>query len=98
MKTIREYLLIEKEMSEVVAVRTEKKIMKYDDICNEFEFWIKNKTYNANNPLAIGGYTAQDIYSLAPFMDGLGVFNFMVTLRDDPVKAKEYIEGGFKRK
>jgi len=28
----------------------------------------------------------------------LGVFNFMVTLRDEPAKAKEYIDGGFKRK
>jgi hypothetical protein len=52
----------------------------------------------ADNPLAVGGYTAQDINNLAPFMDGLGVFTFMVTLREDPAKAKEYIEGGFKRK
>jgi hypothetical protein len=93
-----EYLLKEKQMTEVVAARTEKKVSKYDDIRKEFECWIKNKTYNSDNPLIVGGYTANDIYSLAPFMDGLGVFNFMVTLRDDPAKAKEYIDGGFKRK
>jgi hypothetical protein len=93
-----EYLLKEKQMTDVVAARTEKKVSKYDDIRKEFEFWIENKTYNTDNPLVVGGYSAQDIYNIAPFMDGLGVFNFMVTLRDDPARAKEYIEGGFKRK
>ena len=85
-------------MTEVVAIKTEKKVSKYEDICKEFEYWINNKTYNADKPLVVGGYTAQDIYKLAPFMDGLGVFNFMVTLRENPAKAKEYIDGGFKRK
>jgi len=98
MNIIMDYLLKEKQMTEVVAARTEKKVSKYDDIRKEFEYWINNKTYNTDNPLAVGGYTARDIYNLAPFMDGLGVFNFMVTLREDPVKAKEYIDGGFKRK
>jgi len=98
MNIIMDYLLKEKQMTETVAARTEKKVSKYEDIRKEFEYWIKNKAYNADSPVVAGGYTAQDIYKLAPFMDGLGVFNFMVTLRDDPAKAKEYIDGGFKRK
>ncbi|MDR0286691.1 MAG: hypothetical protein LBI03_03140 [Clostridiales bacterium] len=98
MGTIMEYLLKEKKMTEVVASRTETKVAKYEDIRKEAEFWIKNKTYNTESPLVVNGYTAQDIYKLAPFMDGLGVFNFLVTLREDPVKAQEYIDGGFKRK
>jgi len=98
MNIIMDYLLNEKQMTEIVASRTEKKVSKYEDIRKEFEFWIKNKTYNTDNPLTIEGYTAQDIYNFAPFMDGLGVFNFMVTLREDPAKAKEYIDGRFKRK
>jgi hypothetical protein len=98
MSIISEYLQKEKKMTEVVAARTEKKVSKYEDIRKEFEFWIKKKTYNTDNPLVVGSYTAQDIYNLAPFMDGLGVFSFMVTLREDPAKAKEYIDGGFKRK
>jgi len=98
MSVITEYLLTDKKMTEIVAKRTEEKVSKYDDIRKEFEYWISNKTYNTEIPLVVGGYTAQDISRLAPFMDGLGVFNFMVTLRDDPAKAKEYIDGGFKRK
>jgi hypothetical protein len=93
-----EYLLNEKEMTEAVATKTEKKVSKYEDIRQELEAWIKNRVYSTDNPLVVGGYTAQGIHGLAPFMDGLGVFNFMVTLRDDPAKAKEYIDEGFKRK
>lgn len=85
-------------MTEIIATRHEEKVSKYEDIRQEFEFWIQNKTYNADSPLMIDGYTAQGLYNLAPFMDGLGIFNFMVTLRENPVKAKEYIDGGFKRK
>ena len=98
MNIIMEYLLSEKQMTEIIAVRTEKKLSKYDDIRKEFEFWLKNKVYNVESPLIVSGYTAQDISNLAPFMDGVGVCNFLVTLREDPEKAKEYIEGGFKRK
>ena len=98
MNIIAEYLLNEKQMTEVVAAMTEKKVSKYDDIRNEFEFWLENRSYNVDVPLSIEGYTAQDIYNLAPFLDGVGVFNFMVTLRDNPAKAKEYIDGGFKQK
>jgi len=98
MSMIMEYLQKEKQMTDIVAARNESKVSKYEDIREEFEFWIENKVYNADNPLVIGGYTAQEIYNLAPFMDGLGVYNFMVTLREEPVKAKEYIDKGFKRK
>ena len=98
MSVITEYLLNEKQMTEVVAERMAKKVSKYEDISKEFEFWIQSKTYYTENPLVVGGYTAKDISGLAPFMDGLGVYCFMVTLRDNPAKAKEYIEGGFKRK
>ena len=98
MNIIMDYLLNEKQMTAVVAAKTEQKISKYGDIRKEFEFWIANKTYNTDNPLVTGGYTAQDISRLAPFMDGLGVFNFMVTLREEPEKAKRYIDEGFKRK
>jgi len=85
-------------MTEVVAARADTKLSKHEDIRNEFEEWIRNRFFNTENPLSVGGYTAQEIYKLAPFMDGLGVFNFMVTLREEPIKAKEYIDSGFKRK
>ena len=98
MSIIMDYFLKEKHMTDIVAARMEKKVSIYEDIRQEFEYWIENKVYNPENPLVVGGYTAQDISGLAPFMDGLGVYNFMVTLRDEPEKAREYINSGFKRK
>ena len=98
MSIIMEYLLSEKQMTESLALRTEKKIAKHDDIRAGFEDWISNRSYKTDAPLVIGGYTAQDVHDLAPFMDGLGVYTFMVTLREDEIKAKGYIASGFKRK
>ena len=97
MNIIMDYLLKERQMNEVVANKMEQKVSKYDDIREEFEFWIKNKSFKADSPIVVGGYTAQDISKLAPFMNGLGVYNFLVTLRENPLQAKEYIDGGFKR-
>ena len=97
MNIIMEYLLNEKQLTGVVAELTEKNVSKYEDIRKEFELWLKNRAYNTDSPLVVGGYTAQDIYSLAPFLDGVGVYNFMVTLREDPAKAKEFIDDGFMR-
>ena len=98
MSIIMDYLLNEKQMTEAVAKRMEKKISKYDDICNEFMYWLEHRLFKTDQPLVVEGYNAQDIQKLAPFMDVLGIYNFMVTLRDDPEKAKEYIDSGFKRK
>jgi len=98
MNIIMEYLLNEKKMTEVVAEKTEEKIIKYDDIHNDFKLWLERRTFTEETSLMIEGYTAKDIQNLAPFMDGLGVYTFMVTLRDNPEKAKEYIASGFMRK
>ena len=44
----------------------------------------------------VDGYRAQDIYEMAPMLDGIGVFNFLVTLRDDPEEGEKMIEEGFR--
>ena len=98
MSVVMGYLLDEIKMSEALAKKAEEKISRYQDIREEFENWITNKSFIVDSPLIVGGYTAKDINSLAPFLDGLGVYNFLVTLREDPEKAKRYIDSGFKRK
>jgi len=35
---------------------------------------------------------------LAPFMDGVGIYNFLITLRERPENAKRIIAEGFPRK
>lgn len=68
------------------------------DIAEEFVEWLNTGYYKKENPINVQGYSAQDIAILAEFLDGVGAFNFLITLRERPEKAKEYIKSGFPRK
>lgn len=98
MNEIIEYFIEEKTTTEVVAKILAKSLLKYDDIKNEFVYWLENRNFDCPNPIVIEGYTAASIAKIAPHLDASGIYNFMVTLRDEPSKAKEYIEKGFPRK
>ncbi len=98
MELIRKYLIEEKKMPVVVAERTFAKLQRHADISAELENWIKNRAYESVPPVSVEGYTAADIVKLAPFMDGVGVFTFLVSLREQPEKAKAQIAAGFPRK
>ena len=82
--------------SEVVRRKLREKVAKYDDIMQEFGQWLERREYE--DGVEIMGYTARKVAGLAPRLDGIGVFNFLVTLRDDPDGAKIIIEDGFKLK
>ena len=93
--TLKKYI---KKEEKVPADRTEEYLsnfIKYPDIGLEFEKWVVNREYETENPIKIEGYTAKDISELAPFMSGLGVYNFMVSLRDYPIYALAVIKQGF---
>lgn len=92
------YLLNEKNVSEAAAKVICKTVCKYDDIKKEFETWLETRTFPEESGLRIEGYTAYDIAEREPSLDGIGVYNFMVTLRENPQKAKEYIDKGFPKK
>ena len=98
MELIRKYLEEEKKMSPVILERTIAKLERHADIVEEFKLWIETKEYKTDTTLQIEGYTAEDIFKIAPFLDGLGIFNFLVTLREQPEKAKAHISAGFPRK
>jgi len=98
MDLIIKYFIEEKSVTEVVAKILAKPLLKYDDIKEEFLYWLENRNYDCPNPINISGYTAASVARIAPHLDSAGIYNFMVTLRDNPVKAKEYINNGFPRK
>ena len=98
MKNIKEYIVNNKKMPAVIAEKTVIKFERNPDIANEFSKWLESGEYETNNPLIVEGYSASDIYKLAPFLDGMGVFNFLISLREQPEKAKLQIESGFPRK
>ena len=72
------------------------KVKKYDDIYDEFCYWLEKRDYNRENPIAVNGYTAKQIHELNPRFEGIGVYNFLIMLRDDFQRAKEYMESGFR--
>ena len=97
MNTIMEYLTGALGLNTVLAERYYKQITKYDDIKAEFEACIANDRF-PDEGLTIEGFAVKDIAEMAPFMNYLGVYNFMVSLRDEPEKAKRAISEGFKIK
>ena len=93
---IEHYLITEKKITGAAMLKAVEKVTKYDDISAEFILWLGQRNYDFEQPISVEGYTAKDIYELAPDMDGIGVYNYLVFLRDDPRVAKEYIKEGLK--
>ena len=92
---VETYLLQEKHIqSEVVRKMLAKKVLKYEDIAADFAQWYERRDYR-NCEVEERGWTAQRIYNQSPQLDGIGVFNFLVTLRDSPQAAEEIISEGF---
>jgi hypothetical protein len=92
------YLVNVRNQKREVAAKIALPFKKHDDIRKKKKKWIERQEYTQNNPLIIEGCTAEMISKLAPFMDGVGVYNFMVTLRERPDNAKRIIAEGFPRK
>ena len=97
MDIIMDYLIETLKQKKILAERNFKRISEHKDIKAEFETCIKNNQIPEDG-ITIGGYTAKDIRKLAPFMNYLGIYNFLVSLRIDPENAKKSIENGFKIK
>jgi hypothetical protein len=98
MEKIINYLVNERKQKPEVAAKISAPFAQHDDIRVELETWIERKEYTRENPLIIEGYSAEMISKLAPFMDGVGVYNFIITLRERPNNAKRIIAEGFPRK
>ena len=98
MESIKNYLINERNQKPEVAAKIAAPFAKHDDIRAEFEKWLEHREYKQDNPIIVEGYTAEMIFKLAPFMDGVGVYNFLITLRERPENGKRIISEGFKRK
>ena len=94
---IIQYLYQQGVENPVVAGNLTAQVTKYDDIKQEFLTWLQTGTYPTDG-LKVEGYSAAEIAKLAPFMNGVGVYNFLVDLRDQPATAKQAIADGFPRR
>ena len=98
MERIISYLVSERNQKPEVAAKIALPFENHNDICAELEKWIERREYPQDNPITVEGYSADGISKLAPFMDGVGVYNFMITLRERPDNGKRIIAEGFPRK
>ena len=98
MEKIIDHLVNKCNQSSEIATIIASPLERRNDIYTELKTWLEQRTYPQENPLTIEGYTAEDISKLAPFMDGVGVYNFMVTLRERPESGRRIIAEGFPRK
>lgn len=76
------------------------KLNRFDnnqDIAREFEYWIEHKQY-VSNGIEEQGYTAERIASLSEYLNGEGAFALLLELRENPEKALQRIQRGFKKK
>ena len=69
-----------------------------NDIAEEFEQWITDRTYKAQGAVTIEGYTAKKLSELSEYLDGDGAFVLLIELRENPDKAHRRIMQGFKQK
>jgi hypothetical protein len=95
---IVDYLIKEKRITGYTARVLYKRMSRHADICNEFLNWLTNGAFDCARPISIKGYTASKIAEMNNSLDAFGVYDFMITLRENPDKADEYIENGFKTK
>lgn len=98
MQKIFDYLVTERNLTPAIAQRLSQKLSKHDDIKEAFLKWLDTRDFSTANAPEINGYNPVKIHELAPFLDGVGVYGFMVTLRDNPEEAGKAIRNGFSRK
>lgn len=94
MEEIRGYLA-SLEMPEKAIERKLAKFVQNPDLAQEFAEWIKAGAQEYPDRVSVEGYTARKIKELAPFMNGAGVYDFLISLRENPEECLRYIAEGF---
>lgn len=89
------YLSREKGYSEAAAWRLFEKVTKYEDIRQEFIHWLRTRNYEVDDPVVVNGYNALAILDASPELDGIGVFNVLVDLRDQEDEMMDMIATDF---
>ena len=93
--SIEKYFIKEKNLPKNIYGMYYSNISRHEDIREEFDEWVQNRLYRKEGAVKVEGYTAEMIYQMAPFLDGVGVFNFLVTLKERPVVGLRIIKKGF---
>lgn len=98
MEALKQHMVEVNGTKPAVADTILRKLGRHADILAELKAYVAGGTFPAENAVSVEGYTAKDIAALAPHLNDAGVYAFLVTLREDPQKAKDIIARGFPRK
>lgn len=88
----------ENKMPKQIVEQRLRQFEKHKDIAEEFEIWIRERTYKTVGAVVVEGYTAKKLTDVSEYLNGDGSFMMLMELRDNPQKAYERIANGFKRK
>lgn len=93
---VRKYILGLGDISDGQKNKYIERFARNADIMNEFGEWIENGEFVTNEKtVVVDGYSAVKIAEVAPALEGLGVYNFLIDLRENPEEAKKAITEGF---
>lgn len=88
------------EYSEKVAEEGYAKFSRHQDILEEFLNWLRQVKYESKdgNKVCVEGYTAKELHEKFDFLTPIGVYNYLIYLREDPQNALANIAKGLPRR
>jgi len=87
--------LMELEGNETVADLLANDFINHPDIAEEYEYWLRTKSFKSNNPICENGYTAQMLYQkFGMQLDINGIFSLLLELRTNPEEALNKVNNG----
>lgn len=94
------YLINILKFPEKRAVSVFEKLNTYQDIVNEFANCINGDQFNyCDNGIVVEGHTAKSLKeTVGNKLSDLGVYNYLIYLRENPDEAKKDLAAGLPRK
>ena len=90
------YLINVLKQKEKIALSYYEKFNQYEDIVNEFANCISGKQFNySDNGIVVEGYSAKSLKEkVGNKLSDLGVYNYLIYLRENPNEAKKDLAAG----
>lgn len=87
--------LIEKPLR---AEEMYKKLERHPDILCEFEEWLDGRNFpGEDSAIVVEGFSAK-ILAETTYLEPIGVYNYLIYLREKPSEALNYLKKGLPRK
>ena len=98
--TTIEYFTNELKENPVRAEEMYSKLEKHPDILQEFENWLTTRQFpdEDNGSVIVNGYSAKKLSEVNTLLEPIGIYNYLVYLREDPEKALLELENGLPTK